>query len=136
MHLIQGVTTLKIGKPQFKLTKAKEASWRNDFSVYNREMKRQGHPKLSWEQYVDMRLGKTKAKSLPNSQSFVPVYSHPRYVDQMILPSLNSIEGNTNLRENMKYTGTLVKGIVVQHKSCLQPVISKEEAIDSAKMRR
>jgi hypothetical protein len=34
------------------------------------------------------------------------------------------------------YTGTAVAGIVVQHKSCLQPVFSIEEAKDSAKMRR
>ena len=34
------------------------------------------------------------------------------------------------------YTGTSVVGIVVQHKSCLQPVFSSDEAKDSAKMRR
>jgi hypothetical protein len=34
------------------------------------------------------------------------------------------------------YTGDAVVGIAVQHKSCLQPVFSKEAAQDSAKMRR
>jgi len=34
------------------------------------------------------------------------------------------------------YTGTKIIGIAVQHKSCLQPVFSVEEARDSARMRR
>lgn len=34
------------------------------------------------------------------------------------------------------YTGEAMLGIVVQHKSCLQPVFSQEAAKDSAKMRR
>lgn len=34
------------------------------------------------------------------------------------------------------YTGDLVKGIAVMHKSCLQPVFSQQEAEESAKMRR
>jgi hypothetical protein len=34
------------------------------------------------------------------------------------------------------YTGTEIIGIAVMHKSCLQPVFSKEAAIDAAKMRR
>jgi len=34
------------------------------------------------------------------------------------------------------YTGTKMIGIAVQHKSCLQPVFSQEEAEQSAKMRR
>lgn len=51
--------------------------------------------------------------------------------------SLNSwITGPVSSKPNQQYTGNNVKGIVVQHKSCLQPVFSQEEAIDSARMRR
>lgn len=51
--------------------------------------------------------------------------------------SLNSwITGPVSSKPNQKYTGDNVKGIVVQHKSCLQPVFNQQEAIDSAKMRR
>lgn len=51
--------------------------------------------------------------------------------------SLNSwITGAVSSKPNQQYTGNNVKGIVVQHKSCLQPVFSQEEAIDSARMRR
>jgi hypothetical protein len=135
MHLIQGISTLNTRKPQFKLTKTKEASWREDLAVYNREMRRQGQSKLTWEQYVAMRLGKT-AKPVAIKNTYVPKYSHPRYTDRQQIASLETDVGNTNLRESIKYTGTLVKGIVVQHKSCLQPIISKDEAIDSARMRR
>jgi hypothetical protein len=39
-------------------------------------------------------------------------------------------------RPDQVYTGDKMIGIAVQHKSCLQPVFSKEAAIDSAKMRR
>ena len=34
------------------------------------------------------------------------------------------------------YTGSSVLGIAVQHKSCLQPVFTQEEAKESATMRR
>lgn len=39
-------------------------------------------------------------------------------------------------REEQKYTGGKLVGIAVMHKSCLQPVFSKESAKDSANMRR
>lgn len=39
-------------------------------------------------------------------------------------------------REEKQYTGTKLVGIAVMHKSCLQPVFSKESAKDSANMRR
>jgi hypothetical protein len=52
------------------------------------------------------------------------------------IPSL-PFTGDACTKADMKvYTGTAVAGIVVQHKSCLQPVFSIEEAKDSAKMRR
>ena len=47
-----------------------------------------------------------------------------------------SQSGDTARKENMKYTGTLVKGIATMHKSNAVPVISQEEAEDIAKMRR
>lgn len=51
--------------------------------------------------------------------------------------SLNSwITGPVSSKPSQQYTGDLVKGIAVMHKSCLQPVFSNQEAIDSAKMRR
>ena len=135
MHLIQGISTLNTRKPKFKMTKAKESSWREDFAIYNRELKRQGQPRLTWEQYVDMRLGKVKA-SKPEFKTLTVSNTHPRYQDRVELPSLEVVTGNTNRRESMKYTGTLVKGIATMHKSNAVPVIDEEQMKDISRMRR
>jgi hypothetical protein len=46
------------------------------------------------------------------------------------------IPGNGNKRTESVYTGTLIKGIAVTHKSNLMPITSSEQATDVAKMRR
>jgi hypothetical protein len=51
-------------------------------------------------------------------------------------PSLVTPGGSCALKEAPKYTGTEMVGISIIHKSCLQPVFSKESAIDAATMRR
>lgn len=135
MHLIKGVTALNTRKPKFKLTKAKEAAWRNDHAEYNRELKRQGQPKQTWEQYVDNRLGRVK---LPK-QEFKPLSasylkSAPTAPN---IPSLNANVGNTYKKETLMYDGERkLLGIAVLHKSCLQPVFSQKDAEEIAKMRR
>ena len=50
-------------------------------------------------------------------------------------PSGNGV-GNCPKKEENVYTGDLVQGIALLHKSCLQPVISKQFAEDVSKMRR
>ena len=135
MHLIQGISTLNTRKPSFKMTKAKEALWREDFAIFNRELKRQGWPKLDWEQYVDMRLGKTKV-SKPAFKPLTIGIMHPRYEDSTVIASLNSTVGNTNRKEPLMYSGTLVKGICTMHKSNAVPVINEEQMKDISRMRR
>jgi hypothetical protein len=45
--------------------------------------------------------------------------------------------GNTGAKkEEKQYTGKNLIGIAVMHKSCLQPIFTKESAKDSANMRR
>ena len=51
------------------------------------------------------------------------------------IPSRNT-GGNATLAAPKVYTGDKVLGVTVLHKSCLQPVFSKQDAIDAAKMRR
>lgn len=51
-------------------------------------------------------------------------------------PSRTTPGGSTALKPSPKYTGTKMLGIGVAHKSGLQPVFSKEQAEDLAKMRR
>jgi hypothetical protein len=52
------------------------------------------------------------------------------------IPSLNTGWVPCTKKAAPVYTGDKIIGIAVQHKSCLQPVFSKEAAADSAKMRR
>ena len=137
MHLHRGLSTLSIRKPSFKLTKAKEASWREDLAIYNRELKRRGQPRLTWEEYMNMRLGKTKATKPTFKPLSATVSTHPRYVDRVQHDSLGVVAGNTLKRESLKYDGERkLLGIAVLHKSCLQPVFSQQEAEEIAKMRR
>lgn len=135
MHLMRGLSTLNSRKPKFKLTKAKESSWREDFAIYNRELKRQGSPRLTWEEYMDMRLGKVKSVK-PVFKELTADKTHPRYADRVVHPSLGIVAGNTHKRESLKYTGTLVKGIATMHKSNAVPVIDEEQMKDISRMRR
>ncbi len=51
-------------------------------------------------------------------------------------PSLVTPGGSTALKAAKVYTGDKMIGIAIIHKSCLQPVFSKEAATDTAQMRR
>ena len=48
----------------------------------------------------------------------------------------NGIAGNGAKRDAKVYTGDYIIGIATMHKSNLQPVTSKEQAVDAATMRR
>lgn len=52
------------------------------------------------------------------------------------IPSLESDVCDTSLKEVPHYTGDKLIGIAIMHKSCLQPIFSKQQAEDSAHMRR
>lgn len=56
--------------------------------------------------------------------------------DQRVGQSQNKSAGNGFAKESNTYTGTLIKGIATMHKSNAVPVISKEDAINIANMRR
>ena len=51
-------------------------------------------------------------------------------------PSRVTPGGSTAMKEIPVYTGTEMIGISIIHKSCLQPVFSREAAVDAASMRR
>jgi len=52
------------------------------------------------------------------------------------IQSLNTSASNTERKESLKYTGTLVKGIATMHKSNAVPVIDEEQMKDISRMRR
>ena len=63
-----------------------------------------------------------------------PLYSVRSNRDQY--QSFDSGRMNVEKRENIKYTGTLVKGISTLHKSNAVPIIDEREAKEHATMRR
>jgi hypothetical protein len=135
MHLVRGMSSLSSRKPAFKLTKKKQAEWEFDWMADNKARKSQGMAKITFEEYCLNRLGKVKLPK-PEFKTFSAAPTHPRYVDRQHIDSLNANVGNTNLRESMKYTGTLVKGIATMHKSNAVPVIDEEQMKDISRMRR
>lgn len=52
------------------------------------------------------------------------------------IPSRVTSGGSTASKATQVYTGDTMVGISIIHKSCLQPVFSKEAATDAANMRR
>jgi len=56
--------------------------------------------------------------------------------DGVTYESVDSDGINTAPVEKKTYTGTLIKGLATTHKSNIVPVISQEEMIDIANMRR
>ena len=72
--------------------------------------------------------GKGKAhNSIPNYKS-----------DRQCAPTSDviAVPGTGSKRQENKYTGTLIKGIAQMHKSNAVPVISREDAVNIANMRR
>ena len=56
--------------------------------------------------------------------------------DARNLQSLNTNISNTERKQSLKYTGTLVKGIATMHKSNAVHVIDEEQMKDISRMRR
>jgi len=135
MHLVRGMSTIRNSKPKFKLTKRKRAEWEFDWMADNKQRKAEGMAKITFEEYCLNRIGKVK---LPKPEFKALTFSNttPRYVDRVEHPSLGIVAGNTDKRESLKYTGTLVKGIATMHKSNAVPVIDEEQMKDISRMRR
>jgi hypothetical protein len=138
MHLIRGVCTLNTRKPKFKMTKAKYAELQSDWMQHNRDLKRQGLPKIGFDEYVDNRRGIVHKK--PSAQvSNVEIFNTTPYRrDTQHIPSLTTMGSPDSCakKESIKYTGTLIKGIATMHKSNAVPVINEEQMQDISRMRR
>jgi len=136
MHLVQGMSSVKTTKPKAsKLTKAKRKELGDQLAKLNRELKQQGrhNERMTFDEYLDYLHGKPKAKpAAPMQHKKTTTYR--RETEE--IPSLDTGAGVATKQEPKKYTGTLVKGISQTHKSNAVPVISDEEIIDIARMRR
>jgi hypothetical protein len=69
-----------------------------------------------------------------NTKPLSPEMGTPRHTTRP--PSLVTPGGSTALKHIPRYTGTEMIGISIIHKSCLQPIFSKQAATDAANMRR
>lgn len=117
---------------KFKLTKAKEKEWREDWNERNIRLKQQHQPKITFEEYVENRLGK---KKVTQSTCKIPEYKNPRETTHH--PSLDTMECHTGKQESNKYNGARkLVGIGTMHKSNMVPIFSEDEAEDISNMRR
>ena len=66
----------------------------------------------------------------------VLVVSEPYRRETPVYKSCDFGTHNTEIKEKLNYTGTVVIGISTMHKSSAVPIINQQEAIDIANMRR
>ena len=140
MHLVgPALTTTRTKKYKLKLTNAKRHQLECDLFEYNKKRKRNGEPKVTFDEYLDIRCGRvTKRKLHPSEQGEYngPSYAPPPGRETKVYPSLNSDKGVAVKKEPQQYTGDNMLGIGQLHKSNSVPVFRKEDAEDQAKMRR
>ena len=139
MHLVGPyLTTTRVRKPEFKMTKAKRELLTLDWMEHNRQLKRQGLPKISFEHYLDERRGIVpKIKPEKVKQDYTkPAYYIPPGRETVRHPSLNAGVGNAFKAPDKVYTGDAMLGIGQLHKSNMVPVFKREDAEAIAKMRR
>ena len=140
MHLLgPEFTTTRTKKYKLNLTKAKRQQLEMDLFHYNKQRKRNGESKITFDEYVDIRCGRvTKRKLHPSEQGEYngPSYAPPPGRETKVYPSLDSDRGVAVKQEVQHYTGDNMLGIGQLHKSNSVPVFRKEDAEDQAKMRR
>lgn len=72
----------------------------------------------------------------PTQSSRSPVVTQSYVRETAKIPSLATPGGSTPVRQSNQYTGDLLVGISLVHKSGFAPVFSNEQAKDFAAMRR
>lgn len=105
-----------------------------EFNEHNALMKRVGSRPKTLKEYMRYRQGKAKMSKIGLPKSPLEATTLRREAPKY--PSGDTYTSFVAPRREKQYTGTLIKGIAVTHKSNLVPVISQEQAEDIAKMRR
>lgn len=131
MHMMSpAYTTTNTRKRKSKVPTSKYAQ---DWTDYNKQMKRLGCKTKTFEEYVAYRQGKYKPK-------LRGVVKNPMEA-QTLRREAPKYESGAGIgvafgRKEQVYTGTLVTGIATMHKSNAVPVINKKQAEEIARMRR
>ena len=119
MHLAPiYVSTVNHGKSKRKTNKKQQRS----VSEHEAWLRKRG---LADDQ-IQARKSKTK----------VSLSEPGMYIRKPDLPPVSNYVDNGYKREEKTYTGTLIKGVAVTHKSNLVPVTSQKQVEDISKMRR
>ena len=118
MHLVRGMTTLNTKKHRNKTNR--KPGWEKAQAEHDKWLMDRGvHP--------------TQLKNKPKATLKAP---EPYRRESPKIPSLDSMRGDTFVRNPNKYTGTLIKGIATMHKSNAVPIIDRDQAIEVSNMRR
>jgi hypothetical protein len=132
MHLLgPAYTTTRTSQKRKKLSASQLAAYHRDWHDHNKHMRRIGSSEMSFDNYVLYRQGRLKPSlkgtKLPDYQVSDHRSRYPSYGDQV---------GHIPARAEKTYTGSLIKGVATMHKSNAVPIISDEQAIEVARMRR
>ena len=108
MHLAQGLTTIRNRKYKPKMTKANIAKWNEGLRLKNKEHKRMGLPKWTFEQYVDYCHGispKVDPRSREAFKTAKPDLSRVKDMDahQKKYPSMPVTMGGSTGAVDMKW---------------------------------
>lgn len=131
MHLLgPAYTTTYTGKRRGKKETGITAKYAQDWLDYNKQQKKYGLKTKTFDEYVQYRKGNYKPKLRGTPMPKYEISDHrQRYPSQAEV-------GVAFKRQENQYTGTLIKGIATMHKSNAVPIISDEQAIEVARMRR
>lgn len=91
--------------------------------------------RASWEKLIIDTTPK-KPIVLDKNKPLKCTYNIPHGRGTDHIPSVSTNKHSTSRKETTMYTGENMLGITILHKSCLQPVFSKQEAVEVAQMRR
>ncbi len=131
MHLLgPAYTTTSTRKRTKKVTTTAHTKMAMDWLDYNKQMKKIGIKTKTFDEYIQYRKGNYKPKLRGISTPKYQISDHREKY-----PSAEGV-GVSYAKQPNTYTGTLIKGIAVTHKSNLMPITSQEQAEDAAKMRR
>ena len=126
MHLAHpGLTFLGKRKGKHKFRNADQARKERELAdLWDKKQK----------EWLTMSKPLSKSNSKPKTSLSPQI---PSWRQEPRIPSLNTVvTGNATPKRTQTYTGNNVLGVTIVHKSCLQPVFTKQEAIDAANMRR
>jgi len=132
------ITVGSLVKPK-KITKKKLVQLKSDHVEHNKWLASFGQPKITLEQFIAQVYGLNKVSTefRPRTEKVSQIsQAAEKHREQYPSLKLDIINSNCDRRESPKYTGTLIKGISTMHKSNAVPVLSKDEMISHASMRR